>query len=288
MMNGKRNLYSEFVTEIANILRKGGIEDALAESHFITEYLTGVPYPVFLAGMGEFDMGSLSKKAEEICQRRVSGEPLQYIFGEWDFFGMTFKVGKGVLIPRPDTEILAEEAINLRKGFECTKYADICSGSGCVAAAVARHVKNVCGFAVEKSEDAFLYLKENLAVHAPEICPCLEDALLPETAAKHTDLDLITANPPYLTKKDMTELQREVTYEPSLALFGGDDGLMFYRELTRIWKNSLKAGGYILFEAGMGQHTDVMKILREQGFCDIRTAPDLAGIERVVIGRKEG
>lgn len=287
MTSGNAKGRSGFSADIAAVLQSGGIENAAGEAHFITEYLTGVSYPAFIAGMGEYDMKLLSQKAEEICRRRIKGEPLQYIFGEWDFFGMTFKVGKGVLIPRADTEVLAEEAVRLRKGHDATNYIDLCSGSGCVAAAVARYLKGVRGCAAEKSEEAFSYLKENLSVHAPEICPCLEDVLLPETAAKHTGLDLITANPPYLTKEDMENLQREVTYEPSLALFGGDDGLMFYRELTRIWKNSLKDGGYILFEVGMGQHRDVMDILRENGFCEIRSVCDLAGTERVVIGRKE-
>lgn len=288
MMNGNKNLRSEFSAEIADILKRGGIEDAFLETHFITEYLTGISYPAFIAGMGVFDMKLLSQKAGEICQRRIKGEPLQYIFGEWDFFGMTFKVGKGVLIPRADTEILAEEAVRIGTEQKASNYTDLCSGSGCVAAAVSRHLKGIKGCAIEKSEEAFRYLKENLSVLAPEIRPCLDDVLLPETAAKHTGLDLITANPPYLTKEDMENLQREVTFEPELALFGGDDGLMFYREITRIWKNSLNAGGSMLFEVGMGQHRDVMEILRENGFCEVRAVHDLAGIERVVTGRKEG
>lgn len=287
-MNGNKNLRSEFSAEITEILKQGGIEDASLETHFIIEYLTGISYPFFIAGMGEYDMKLLSQKADEICQRRIKGEPLQYIFGEWDFFGMTFKVGKGVLIPRADTEILAEEAVRIGMEQNVLNYADLCSGSGCVAAAVARFIKGIKGCAIEKSEEAFRYLKENLSVLASGIWPCLEDVLLPETAAKHTGLDLITANPPYLTKEDMENLQREVTFEPESALFGGDDGLMFYREITRIWKDSLKNGGYLLFEVGMGQHTDVMEILKENGFCDVRAVKDLAGIERVVTGRKEG
>lgn len=276
------------VRELSQVLTAelecGGIEDAKAEAGFILMYLTGESHPILTMGSS-----LLSKeKAEEafnICHRRAYGEPLQYILGEWDFFGETFKVGKGVLIPRPDTETLVEEAVRLRKCYSTTKFVDICSGSGCIAASFARNIKDSNGFAVEKSTEAFEYLCENLRNLAPWIKPCLSDVLLPETAAQFTELDLITANPPYLTAQDMKELQREVTYEPNLALFGGEDGLMFYREITRIWKNSLKSGGYLLFEVGLGQYKDVMKILKENGFCNIYFVCDLAGIERVVIGQ---
>lgn len=271
--------------EIRKKLEEGGIENACGEAGFIIEYLTGRSYPSAM-----LDDSLLSKKitdsAADICKRRTSGEPLQYIFGQWDFYGMTFKVGKGVLIPRADTELLVEEAIRLRDGFDNTNYVDLCSGSGCVAAAVAKYVKGVHGAAIEKSPEAFRYLKENLSRLASEIEPCCIDALLAETAKKYTELDLITANPPYLTADDMNSLQREVTFEPSSALFGGDDGLMFYRELTHIWKGSLKSGGILLFEVGMGQHEAVMEILRENDFCSISCKCDLAGIERAVMGKR--
>lgn len=275
----------ELCRAMSESLEKGGIENAAGEAGFILAHLTGKAYPLAMSE-SEPLLENIIDKAQSICERRTAGEPLQYILGDWDFYGMTFKVGKGVLIPRADTETLAEEAIRSREGFDSTNYADLCSGSGCIAAAVARYVKDVHGIAIEKSPEAFRYTKENLERLAPEIKPLIEDALLPETASKHRELDLITANPPYLTAEDMNELQREVTHEPSLALFGGDDGLMFYRELTRVWKSSLKSGGMLLFEVGLGQYKDVMKILEENDFCDISYACDLAGIERVVMGKK--
>lgn len=271
--------------KLTNILKKGKIENAAGEARFIIEHITGKAYPILILECTLISENDI-KKAEEFCKRRIEGEPLQYILGNWDFFGMTFKVGRGVLIPRSDTEVLAEEAIRLRNGFEHTNYIDLCSGSGCVAAAVAKYVKGINGSAVEKSREAFEYLKENLENLAPNITPCLADALLQNTAENYTGLDLITANPPYLTAADMNVLQKEVKFEPELALFGGDDGLMFYREITRIWKNSLKSGGVLLFEAGIGQHKEIMKILKENDFCDISFTCDLAGIERVVMGRK--
>lgn len=286
MTSGNNNITGqELCRKLTDILKKGCIENAVGEAKFILEHITGTSYPQIILKCRLFSENDI-KKSEALCERRINGEPLQYILGDWDFFGMTFKVGKGVLIPRPDTEILAEKAIRSRSGFDSTNYVDLCSGSGCVAAAVAKYVKNIKGSAIEKSDEAFAYLKENLSKLAPSINPCLADALMQTTAENYTELDLITANPPYLTAEDMNTLQREVTFEPELALFGGDDGLMFYRELTRVWKNSLKSGGMLIFEVGIGQYKDVMKILKENGFCDISFACDLAGIERVVIGQK--
>ena len=274
------------LTEITAILKKADIEYASLEASFIIEYLTGKQTPVFLLEPDAPAETDAAEKAITIAERRALGEPLQYIFGEWDFYGMTFKVGKGVLIPRADTETIVSEAVSLRKNETSTRFADLCSGSGCIAAAVAGNVQDPSGYAIEYSRSAFSYLKENLSTHAPEIIPCMEDILLPETAAKYTDLDMITANPPYLTKRDMTELQTEVTYEPEMALFGGDDGLFFYREIARIWKSSLKKDGWLLFEMGLGQYRDVMDIMEENGYEDVSFACDLAGIERVVMGRK--
>lgn len=284
--NGYRRLTGrELFKAITKRLKSGGIENSAGEAGFILSQVTGRAFPLAMTDGDVLSEGAVNE-AIEICRRRTAGEPLQYILGEWDFYGMTFKVGKGVLIPRQDTEILAEEAIRSRERTDSTNYADLCSGSGCVAAAVARYVKGIKGYAIEKSPEAFEYLRENISQLAPSVTPCLDDVLLPETAAKYTSLDLITANPPYLTEQDMNELQKEVSFEPELALFGGKDGLMFYRELTRIWKGSLKKDGMLLFEVGIGQYEDVMNILRENGFAEVDFSCDLSGIERVVMGRK--
>lgn len=275
----------ELFKVMTRLLKSASAENSAGEAGFILSHVTGRAFPLAVTDREPLNEETVDK-AIEICRRRMTGEPLQYILGEWDFYGMTFKVGRGVLIPRQDTETLAEEAIRSREHTDSTKYADLCSGSGCVAAAVAKYVKGIKGFAIEKSPEAFEYLRENISQLAPGITPCMGDVLLPETAAEYTDLDLITANPPYLTERDMNELQKEVSFEPELALFGGNDGLMFYRELTRIWKSSLKKDGMLLFEVGIGQYKDVMDILRENGFEEVSFSCDLSGIERVVMGRK--
>lgn len=280
-MSGKE-LYSALI----QTLTEGNTEFAKLEAGFIIEHVTGYELPRFLMNGDLPAADDVIQKALTIAEKRCTGEPLQYILGEWDFFGMTFKVGKGVLIPRADTETIVETAIDLRREAGSTRFADLCSGSGCIAAAVSRYVKSPTGYAVEYSEDAFPYLEENLRNNAVNTEAVFGDVLKAETAMKFTDLDLITANPPYLTKRDMEELQEEVKHEPEMALFGGDDGLYFYRELARIWKGSLRSGGHILFEMGLGQYRDVMEILKENGYEDVSFACDLAGIERVVYGRK--
>lgn len=278
----KRELYTEIIRQ----LQAADIEDAQLEARFIIENASGKDLPVYLIN-GEKEAGEeLEREALSMCKRRMTGEPLQYILGQWEFYGLPFIVGKGVLIPRPDTETLVNTAVRLCGDEETIELIDLCSGSGCIAAAVGRSLKDVYGYALEKSPEAMEYLKENLSMLAPEIRAELCDVLLPETAENYRGADIITANPPYLTARDMTELQREVTYEPQMALLGGEDGLLFYREISRIWKNSLRTGGYLLFEVGLGQYRDVMEIMKAEDFEDVSYVCDLAGIERVVYGRK--
>lgn len=276
----------ELFTHLVQMLRNAGISEEKQEAAFLLEHLSGMQLPQFLLGGDMPVPPELQKQAVSLCEKRATGYPLQYLLGEWDFFGLTFAVGEGVLIPRADTETLVEEVLRLRKGAESTKIADLCSGSGCIPAAIANYLPGVSGYALEKSPEAMHYLKQNLQRHAPQICPYSADVLLPETAAEYSGLDIITSNPPYLTAEDMTMLQREVTFEPALALLGGEDGLQFYRTITAVWKDTLKKGGWLLFEVGIHQYADVENILCSHGFSEVSSVRDLAGIYRVVMGKR--
>ena len=276
----------ELFAHLVQLLRSAGISGEKQEAAFLLEHLTAAALPLFLMD-GEAPVPhAVQEQAVTLCEKRTEGYPLQYLLGEWDFFGLTFSVGEGVLIPRADTETLVEAVLRLRRGTDATKIADLCSGSGCIPAAIANHLPGVSGYALEKSPEAMYYLKENLQRHAPQIIPCSADVLLPETAAEYSGLDIITSNPPYLTAADMTVLQKEVTFEPALALFGGEDGLDFYRTITAVWKDSLRKGGWLLFEVGIRQHTDVEHILRSHGFSEVSSVRDLAGIYRIVMGKR--
>lgn len=218
-----------------------------------------------------------------LLQKRRAGYPLQYIIGEWDFFGLSFLVGEGVLIPRADTETLVEVVLNIAEQKEQPlKILDICSGSGCIAIALKKHLPWANVFALEKSEQAIFYLRKNLDKNQTQISVLKDDALNPQT--QETDFDIIVSNPPYLTKKDMENLQKEVSFEPSMALYGDDDGLLFYRRLTEIWSTRLKKEGMLAYEIGIHQEKAVGEFLNQQGFVDICNAKDLCGIIRAVYG----
>lgn len=225
------------------------------------------------------------EQLRQLASRRLEGEPLQYLLGEWEFYGLTLKVGPGVLIPRPDTETLVEAGLSYLKGRTGCRVLDLCAGTGCVGLAVERSAKNISAlYALEKEEAAFFYLKENLAAYESRIMPLHQDGLAPGPEADR--LDLILCNPPYLTGEDMESLQTEVRYEPPSALDGGEDGLDFYRRLTAVWKHRLNPGGLLAYEIGMGQQEDVTQILRQEGLEQIHWKEDLSGIVRVVAGRK--
>ncbi len=225
------------------------------------------------------------EQLRQLVSRRLEGEPLQYLLGEWEFYGLTLKVGPGVLIPRPDTETLVEAGLSYLKGRTGCRVLDLCAGTGCVGLAVERSAKNISAlYALEKEEAAFFYLKENLAAYESRVMPLHQDGLAPGPEADR--LDLILCNPPYLTGEDMESLQTEVRYEPPSALDGGEDGLDFYRRLTAVWKHRLNPGGLLAYEIGMGQQEDVTQILRQEGLEQIHWKEDLSGIVRVVAGRK--
>lgn len=235
--------------------------------------------------------GELAPTAEQIAQvedmteRRLSGEPLQYILGEWEFYGLDFEVGRGVLIPRQDTETLVEAAAEILKSVEKPRVLDLCAGSGCVAAAIKSVCPEASVTALEYSPDAYAILERNAAKYGVETV--LADALDFASAEGFHGLDLITANPPYLTAEDMRNLQKEVEKEPKMALFGGDDGLRFYRELPKIWRRSLRNGGFMAVEIGLSQEAAVGRLFEESGFTQITFKNDLTGRVRVVIGRNE-
>lgn len=225
------------------------------------------------------------EQLRQLVSRRLEGEPLQYLLGEWEFYGLTLKVGPGVLIPRPDTETLVEAGLSYLKGRTGCRVLDLCAGTGCVGLAVERSAKNISAlYALEKEEAAFFYLKENLAAYESRVMPLHQDGLAPGPEADR--LDLILCNPPYLTGEDMESLQTEVRYEPPSALDGGEDGLDFYRRLTAVWKDRLVSGGLLAYEIGMGQQEDVSRILTREGLEQIHWKEDLSGIVRVVAGRK--
>lgn len=267
--------------ELAAALSEAGVDSARFETECIMES-AGISRLTLLT---EPDMPverEISDAAREMVLRRTRGEPLQYILGEWEFYGYPFKVGEGVLIPRQDTELLTEIA----EGYLKKKgglIADLCAGSGCVGISLARR----CGCRVkcyELFEAAFGYLERNIELN--KVSGTVEAVRADVLAFTPSEsFDAVTVNPPYLTGENMERLQREVAYEPQSALYGGSDGLDFYRGILPRWTSCLKSGGLFAAEIGMGQEKDVMRIFAESGI-KAQCAKDACGIYRVVYGIK--
>lgn len=250
----------------------------------IMEQAFGSSFPMIM-----LDRNKPVPEAEEqaclsMARKRAGGYPLQYILGEWEFFGYRFKVGEGALIPRPDTETLVEQVIEICRSnkLESPKIADLCSGSGCIAVTLKKEIPQAQVYAVELSDKALPYIRVNSELNHADIHIVQADVLLEKTAEESGNLDIIVSNPPYLTGQDMKCLQTEVAFEPEMALFGGEDGLDFYRKITAVWRNSLNSGGYIAFEFGMDQHEAVRGILQQYGFKNIQLSRDTSGIIRTV------
>lgn len=223
--------------------------------------------------------------AQDMAARRLAGEPLAYILGEWDFFGRTFAVNKSVLIPRSDTEPLCQLAIEDAKTLEAPKVLDLCCGSGCIGLTLAAEVPDARIAAVDLSEEALIVARENarrLGVTARYFTVCGNALSLPDPHLG--TFDLMLCNPPYITAAEMEELDPSVAdYEPRMALYGGEDGLDFYRNIARHWVRMMNPGGRMYFECGYRQAADVADIFASRGMHDIFLAEDLSGIQRIVV-----
>lgn len=230
-------------------------------------------------------------KADENCshnflnfiEKRISGEPLQYILGEWSFMGFDFKVGRGVLIPRDDTEVVVNLCIDFLENRTDKKTVDLCSGSGAIAVALDK-ISGAKVTAVEIDETAFSYLETNVKENNSSVKPVMADALKICDTFADGGLDLIVSNPPYIKSADIETLQKEVQLEPRLALDGGEDGCDFYREIVNRWSRKLKKGGALAFELGEGQADAVKALMTEQGFSDFKISLDFGGVQRAIIG----
>ncbi|MDO4566616.1 MAG: peptide chain release factor N(5)-glutamine methyltransferase [Oscillospiraceae bacterium] len=269
----------ELFNRTIRALKAAGIEDRI-EAATLFELATG-------RRRGELRSPSAvssetAAELEELVRRRVQGEPLQYICGSWPFLDFELRCGPGVLIPRPETELLAQTAINFLKEREGPAALDLCSGTGCVAISIARKtcVKTT---ALEYSEQALGYLRKNVKALAAEVEIVKGDVFNYNNSLKAASLDCITCNPPYLTPSEYEDCA-ELKYEPREALVGGKDGLDFYRHIIPAYKRALKAGGLLALEIGYQQSQQVEALMQERGYNDVKTLKDIFNNPRVVSG----
>ncbi len=276
---------NELYMEIRKKFRAADISMAELEARELTAFVTKTDKRMTANWAYCYLDDNTVEKARQLTERRLNHEPLAYILGEWDFYGYTFMVNKNVLIPRSDTEPLCQLAIEDAKTLENPKVIDICCGSGCIGLALAAEVHNARVVAVDISEDALSVARENarrLEV-TNRYSTSMGNAL--EKPDEHLGkFDIMLCNPPYITSDEMKELDKSVfDYEPHLALFGGTDGLDFYRNIAKNWVKMMNDGGRMYFECGYKQANDVAEIFKNLGMTDIFLAEDLSGVQRIVV-----
>ena len=234
---------------------------------------------IYLSGI-EADEVQISKINDAVL-RRKNGEPLQYILGKWDFYDMTFSVGEGVLIPRPETEMLVDFALEKLKNIPNPVVFDLCSGSGCVGLSVAKHRPDATVFLLEKERNALRYLLKNKVDSGLENVTVIFDDLFTVDLSLFPEADLILSNPPYINSDEIATLQKEVLFEPSTALDGGKDGLVFYRCLAERWRDKVKKNGFMAFECGEEQSKAIINIFNDK-FVESNVIFDFNNIDRIV------
>ncbi len=228
----------------------------------------------------------IEEAVRTLVDRHIHGEPVAYLIGEWEFYGLTLDVSEAVLIPRVDTEVLAGEAIRYIQEEGKCRVLDLCAGSGCVGLAVAANAPGSRVLLGEISEPAVRLCRQNIrrCGLSGQVSVMALDALQPPPKAMG-EFQCIVSNPPYIPRADVERLEHSVRdFEPYLALCGGEDGLDFYTAIARDWRSALTVGGRLYFEVGIGQADTVLRIMRSYGFGDIITVPDTQGIPRVVYG----
>ena len=273
------------VNELKGILADAGIDEPVSEAALIIRAVLGLSHSEMLLRRAE-EISEFSRaRAVEMARRRASGEPLQYIIGVWPFMGLDYRVGQGVLIPRDDTEVVVRAALQLIKGVPSPAIVDLCSGTGIIAVTLGRKLPGAKVWAVEKSSEAFNYLSMNVRMNCSDTE--LIHADLRDCVADFEDgsLDLIISNPPYVKRGEIASLQREIQYEPAMALDGGENGLDFYDMIVGPWTPKLKKGGYIALELGEGQYDYVAGLLKDAGYTDIKGYEDIQGIIRAVTAK---
>jgi release factor glutamine methyltransferase len=223
---------------------------------------------------------------EVLVKRRLSGEPIQYILGETEFYGLPFRVNPAVLIPRPETELLVEEALKRAAQFAHPRVVDVGTGSGCISIALAAHLPNAAIATIDISSEALDLALQNAELNeAVDRVRFLQGDLLAPVAGEQ--FELIVSNPPYVPTTDRSSLSVEVRdHEPAMGLFAGDDGLDIYRRLIPTAYEALVPGGFLLLEIGYGQSASITALLTAAGFESIEILPDLQGIPRVICAER--
>ena len=263
-------------------------QDASLMARNLLCHITGMTQEQVLSQRDMYVNESVCEQMYAAVRRLMDGEPLAYVLGRWEFYGLDLIVTPDVLIPRDDTCAVAALAIQ-QSLFLDTKprILDLCTGSGCIGLAIASRVKDAKVTLADLSPDALAVAKQNIVLHhLTSRVSCVKVNALEAPPTFLGKFDLIVSNPPYITTRDMLTLPHSVAgFEPRMALHGGDDGLKFYRAIASNYANVLKSGGYLCFEFGDEQGDDVCAILKTNGYTIIERVKDYNDRERAVIAR---
>ena len=278
--------YNNLYLDIRQQLRKSGIDAATLEARELVCFGTGKSREELARDGSLYASPELERQVRSLVDRHLAGEPVAYLIGEWEFYGLSLDISPDVLIPRPDTEVLAGQAIEYIQTLGECRVLDLCAGSGCIGLAVASQAPQARVVLGEYSDAALKVCRQNIRRNglSGRVVPMQADAReKPERSLG--EFQCIVSNPPYIPRADIETLDASVRdYEPHLALDGGEDGLDFYQTISGKWKDALAPGGRLYFEVGIGQADSVLRIMRAQGFGDIQIVKDLHDIPRVVFG----
>ena len=280
--------YNELYLSARNVLRQYGVEGCNLEARLLVAQAAGKSTADLLRDMNLYTTPGIEAKVTDYLARRLRGEPVAYITGAWEFYGLPMTVTPDVLIPRMDTEVLVDAAKEILVGRKMdARILDLCCGSGCIACALGHELPASKLVAVDISASALEICRKNLAANRlSSRCITLQADATAAPPLSIGTFDLIVSNPPYIASDEIIELDSSVRdYEPIWALDGGKDGLRFYKGILKYWKSLLRPGGFILFEVGEDQAQTVKDMVLAAGFAAADTRKDSQGIDRVVIGR---
>ena len=278
--------YNNLYLDIRQELRQAGIDASTLEARELVCYGSGKTRQEFIRDSQLYVAPEVEQRIRQLVDRHLKGEPVAYLIGEWEFYGLPLDISEAVLIPRVDTEVLAAESIRYIKSLGPCRVLDLCAGSGCVGLAVAANAPQCRVLLGEISEGAVRICRQNIRRNqlGSRVSVMVMDAM-EKPAPAIGEFDCIVCNPPYIPRADIETLDISVkNFEPYLALCGGGDGYDFYSAISQHWRKALKVGGRLYFEVGIGQADTVLRIMRANGFGDINVVQDTGGIPRVVYG----
>lgn len=280
--------YNDLYLDVRQRLRESGVEASTLEARELVCFGTGKSREELQRDSRLYASPEREAQVRRLVERRMAGEPVAYLIGEWEFYGLPLDISQDVLIPRADTEVLAEQAIAYIQTLGECRVLDLCAGSGCVGLAIASQSPQARVVLGEIDDSALKICRQNIRRNSlsARVMPIQMDAR-EKPARSLGEFQCIVSNPPYIPTGDIAGLEASVRdYEPHMALDGGADGMDFYRSIAEQWKEALTPGGRIYFEVGIGQADTVADLMAAGGFADIQVVPDSQDIPRVVYGTR--